>query len=74
MVVGTWSPPSRVQLAVLQAAFPSYNVSVSTFPGRPARFEVVARGLSQNPWCLISDDVTEIWHELEEFWGLTPSS
>jgi hypothetical protein len=75
MAVGTWSPPSRVQVAVLQAAFPSCNVSVSTFPGGPARFEVAARGLSQDPWCLISDDVTEIRHELEENpRGLTPSS
>lgn len=63
MTVGTWPPTPGVQAAALQAAFPSYSVSVHVRPGERPRFEVVTRN-DDDPWCLISPDAKEIWHEL----------
>ena len=58
----TLSP--RSQAAAIQAAFPTYAVSISVRRGRHPRFEVVAQN-NGNPWCLISADADEIRHELE---------
>jgi hypothetical protein len=59
------APSPRAQAAAIQGAFPSYAVTVSMRQGDRPRFEVVTRN-DDNPWCLISDDVDEIRHELEE--------
>ena len=51
------------QAAALQAAFPSYTVTVIPhYRGRP-RIEAISRD-GGNPWCLISDEAHEIWREL----------
>jgi len=63
--VGDHPPILEVQAAVLQTAFPSYSVSVTYRPGGRPRFEVVTRN-DGNPWCLISSDAKEIWHELKD--------
>ncbi len=57
-------PSAHVQAAALRAAFPGYVVNVITRWGDRPRFEVVARDTSVNPYCLISTDAREIWHEL----------
>ena len=54
---------AQVQAAALRAAFPAYAVNVSAGHGAKPRFEVVSRDGS-DPYCLISDDAREIWHEL----------
>lgn len=56
-------PDVRMQAAALRAAFPSYTVNVITSRGEKPRFEVVSRN-GGNPYCLISTDAREIWHEL----------
>ena len=62
----TWTPPPppsvTVRAAALQAAFPRYHVTVVMRWDGP-RFEAVAKD-DTNPWCLISADAREIWHEL----------
>jgi hypothetical protein len=64
MTTGAYPPTPRVQASALQAAFPSYSVNVTIRPGDRPRFEVITRN-DGNPWCLISSDAKEIWHELE---------
>jgi hypothetical protein len=54
---------AQVQAAALRAAFPGYTVHVSAGRGEQPWFEVVSRDDS-DPYCLISDDAREIWHEL----------
>jgi hypothetical protein len=64
MAIGAnWTTSSAAQAAALRKAFPAYSVFVSTTGGVP-RFELVAKN-DRNPWCLISADADEIWHELE---------
>jgi hypothetical protein len=61
-----WSAPSvHVQAAALQAAFPDYLVTVIARLGDRPRFELVCRDSSGDPYCLISDDASEIWQELQ---------
>jgi hypothetical protein len=59
------APSPRARAAAIREAFPSYAVIVSVRQGDRPRFEVVTRN-DGNPWCLISADADEIWHELEE--------
>lgn len=54
---------AHVQAAELRAAFPGYAVNVSAGRDEKPWFEVVSRD-GGNPYCLISDDAREIWHEL----------
>jgi hypothetical protein len=56
--------PARYEAAAIQEAFPSYEVTVCLRQGDRPRFEVVTRD-DDHPWCLISDEADEIWHELE---------
>ncbi len=56
--------PPGVQAAALRKAFPAYAVKVSTWRDAP-HYELVTRE-DGNPWCLISDDVQEIWDELAD--------
>ena len=55
--------PTSVQAAALRAAFPGYAVNVLRQRGERPRFEVVSRA-GGSPYCLISEDVREIWREL----------
>ena len=55
---------SQTQAAAIQEAFPSYAVVVCMRRGNRPRIEVVTRN-DDNPWCVISADADEIWHELE---------
>lgn len=58
------APHAYLQAVVLQVAFPEYTVSVlARRDGRP-RFQVLSRDGLSNPYCLISDDASEIWDEL----------
>jgi hypothetical protein len=58
-------PPSlAVQAAALRAAFPDYQVSVTSVGGKD-RIEVVRQRGHGGPWCLISTDAREIWQELK---------
>lgn len=59
-------PPSsrRVQLAALRAAFGDrYNFSLIVVTGDKPCYEAVSKD-GGSPYCLISDDVREIWREL----------
>ena len=58
------SPPAAAQAAALRAAFPGYTVNVLQNRGDQPRFEVVSRD-GRSPYCLISTDAREIWHELQ---------
>lgn len=64
MIPESYPSTPGVQAAALQAAFPSYSVSVAIRPGCQPRFELVTRN-DGNPWCVISPDAKEIWHELK---------
>jgi hypothetical protein len=55
-------PSARVQAAALRAAFPRYTVNLIKTGGK-LRFEVVHQD-GGDPYCLISSDAAEIWHEL----------
>jgi hypothetical protein len=60
---GSLDSYSYLKAAVLQSCFPSYAVSVlSHRDGRP-RFQVISRDGS-SPYCMISDDASEVWDEL----------
>jgi hypothetical protein len=56
-------PTALVQAAALRTAFPGYTVNVIMRRGDQPRFEVVSRD-GGSPYCLISTDAREIWHEL----------
>ncbi len=56
-------PSATMQADALRAAFPDYQV-ILTQKGGENRFEVIRRRGSTGPWCLISTDAREIWHEL----------
>jgi len=59
------APGTLTQLHALQAALPSYNVTISSHaPIR--RFEAVRRpgGPEAGPWCVISTEPADLWHEL----------
>jgi hypothetical protein len=59
------SPPGlAVQADALRAAFPDYQVSVTSVGGED-RIEVVRQRGDGGPWCLISTDAREIWQELK---------
>jgi hypothetical protein len=57
-------PAVAAQAAALREAFPHYTVNVIEHHGEPARYEVISRD-GRNPYCLISTDAREIWHELK---------
>lgn len=67
---GSWNVPAGNQARALAAAFPSYAVSVtewpsvSSWPEAKPRFELVSQDGTQ-PYCLVSDDVNEIWRVLK---------
>jgi hypothetical protein len=52
-----------VQAQALQAAFPRYRVNTIIKSGR-VLFEAVSMDCG-NPYCLISSDAKELWHELK---------
>lgn len=56
-------PEDRVQAQALQAAFPRYRVNTIIKGGR-VLFEAVSVDCG-NPYCLISSDAKELWHELK---------
>jgi hypothetical protein len=56
-------PGLAVQADALRAAFPDYQVIV-TSAGGEHRIEVVRQRGEGGPWCLISTDAREIWQEL----------
>jgi hypothetical protein len=58
------APTARVQLEALRSAFPAYSISLIKTGGK-CRFEAVRRD-GGSPYCLISSDVREIWHELRQ--------
>jgi hypothetical protein len=53
------------ELSRLRAALPGYDVIV-TSPSPGWRFEAIRRpgSTGPRPWCLISTDPADIWHEL----------
>lgn len=66
-LVTAWPGPadsySYLQAAVLQSCFPSYAVSVLSRPDGKPRFQVISRD-GGDPYCLVSDDASEVWDEL----------
>ncbi len=62
---GRTSLPAGMQaeLAALHAALPGYDVIITSHS--PAhRFEAIRRGDGPGPWCVISSDPADLWHEL----------
>ncbi len=59
------APAALVQAAALRAAFPRYAINVIMNRGDKPRFEAVSRD-GGNPYCLITTDAREIWHELRQ--------
>ncbi|MGD0937388.1 MAG: hypothetical protein ABR922_22815 [Streptosporangiaceae bacterium] len=56
-------PSADFEAAALRNAFPSYTISVIVRYGDKPRFEAVSRD-GGNPYCLVSSNAREIWHEL----------
>ncbi len=56
-------PAAQVQVMALRTAFPGYTFNLIRYRGGRPRFEALSRG-GGDPYCLISDDATEIWREL----------
>lgn len=51
------------ELTALRAALPGYEVIVTRRAGR-FRFEAMRRWGKTGPWCVISTDPADLWHEL----------
>ena len=56
---------AHVQAAALSAEFPQYVVTVLPRRNAKPRFEAVSRD-GGDPYCLISEDASEIWRELRK--------
>jgi hypothetical protein len=56
-------PTAHVQVTALRTAFPDYTFNLIRRRGERPRFEAVSRD-GGDPYCLISDDATEIWQAL----------
>ena len=56
-------PGALAELAALRAALPGYDVTITSH-SRTHRFEATRRGDGPGPWCLISSDPADLWHEL----------
>jgi hypothetical protein len=62
---GRGSLPSGTltELAALRAAFPAYDVIVTSHSPR-YRFEAIRRDEGPGTWCVISSDPADLWREL----------
>ena len=56
-------PGALAELAALRAALPGYDVTITSH-SRTHRFEATRRTSGPGPWCLISSDPADLWHEL----------
>ena len=56
-------PGMMAQLAQLRAALPGYDVIITSHSGT-YRFEAIRPAGGTGPWCLISTDPADLWHEL----------
>ena len=54
---------SLAEAAALRAALPGYDV-ILTSHSPTYRFEAIRRQPGPGPWCLISSDPADLWHEL----------
>ncbi len=59
------SPAAHVQVAALRTAFPGYTFNLIRHWDEKPRFEALSRD-GGSPYCLISEDATEIWRELRK--------
>lgn len=57
------APGMLVQLGRLRAALPGYEVIITSHAGS-YRFEAIRRPDGIGPWCVISSDPADLWHEL----------
>ena len=62
---GPPAPAAHVQVTALQTAFPDYTFNVIRHRDDKPRFEALSRD-GGSPYCLISDDASEIWRELRD--------
>jgi len=51
------------ELAALRAALPGYDLIITSH-SPTYRFEAIRRDDGPGPWCLISSDPADLWHEL----------
>ncbi|MGA2831214.1 MAG: hypothetical protein ABSF03_34470 [Streptosporangiaceae bacterium] len=56
-------PGALAELAALRAALPGYEVTITSH-SRTHRFEAIRRGDGPGPWCVVSSDPADLWHEL----------
>ena len=56
-------PGARAELAALRAALPGYDVTITSH-SPTHRLDATRCGDGTGPWCLISSDPTDLWHEL----------
>jgi hypothetical protein len=56
-------PGTLAELAALRAAFPAYDVIVTSHSPR-YRYEAIRRDDDPGTWCLISSDPADLWREL----------
>jgi hypothetical protein len=59
------APAAHVQVAALRTAFPGYTFNLIRRHGEKPRFEALSRD-GGSPYCLISEDASEIWRELRD--------
>jgi hypothetical protein len=59
------APSAHVQVTALRTAFPDYAFNLIRHHGEKPRYEAVSRD-GRSPYCLISTDAREIWHELKQ--------
>jgi hypothetical protein len=59
------APAAHVQVTALRTAFPDYTFNVIRHRDDKPRFEALSRD-GGSPYCLISDDASEIWRELRD--------
>jgi len=57
------APAAHVQVTALRTAFPDYTFNLIRHRDNKVRFEALSRD-GGDPYCLISDDATEIWQAL----------
>ena len=62
---GPPAPAVHVQVTALRTAFPDYTFNVIRHRDDKPRFEALSRD-GGSPYCLISDDASEIWRELRD--------
>ncbi len=61
------APGMLAELSRLRAALPGYDVTITSHASQ-YRYQAIQRhnspGPSHAPWCVISTDAADLWHEL----------